>query len=291
MSGLGVDLMWIRRARRGSVASVATPTSLRAFVLGSAALAVFATGARAQDFEAPAPAWPIGSACVLLERGLPASTPTPTLEGVVTRWHGLAALTTRAVSGALGWRSARLGVGLSQTGEPDVGWTALAMAVGAAGSNGGGALRAVARRDRTSPFRFDARGADVGVEIGGGAWISAATALHVWASAPQLWTRGAAPPLARPLEVGGALDLGDVVVWLGRAAVAGYPRGGRGEHTLGLFTGAGPLGVWLVARDQPLRGGLGVAARARVLRVAAEVESHPVLGETARMSLGLGGER
>jgi hypothetical protein len=264
---------------------------LRTFLVAGVALAVLTAAAHAQDFEAPAPAWPPGSACALLERGLPAPTTSPTLEGVATRWHGLAALTTRAASGAIGWRAARLGAGLSQTGEPDVGWTALAMAVGAAVPEGGGALRVVARRDRTSRFGFDARGADVGVEVGGGAWIAAASALHVWASAPQMWTRGAAPPLARPLEVGGALDLGDVAVWLSRAAVQGYPRGSRGEHAIGMLTGAGPLDVWLMARDQPLRGGVGVAARVHTLRVAAEVESHPVLGETARMSLGLGSER
>ena len=262
-----------------------------ALLTGVAMLAALAALVGAQDFAAPAPAWPPGPPCLLLERGLPSATPTPVLEGAATRWHGLAALTTRAAAGALGWRALRAGVGLSQTGEPDVGWSALALAVGAAGRGGGGSLRAVARRDRTSPFGFDARGADVGVEIGGGAWIEAAGALHVWASAPQMWTRGAAPPLTRPLEVGGALDLGGVALWLSRAAVAGYPRGGRGEHAAGLATSAGPLGVWLVARDQPLRGGLGVAAQARVLRVAAEVESHPVLGETARMSLGLGGGR
>jgi hypothetical protein len=254
-------------------------------------LAVLAAPAAAQDFTAPAPAWPPLPACALLESGLPAATAAPVLEGAVTRWHGLAALTTRAASAACGWRAVRAGLGLSQTGEPDVGWTALALAVGAAGRGGGGSLRALARRDRTSPFGFDGRGAALGVEIGGGAWIEAAAGVHVWASAAQMWTRGAAPPLARPIEIGGAMDLGGVVLWLSRAAVAGHPRGGRGEHAAGLATDTWPLGVWLVARDQPPRGGLGVAVRARGLRVAAEIESHPVLGETARMSLGLGGGR
>jgi len=261
------------------------------FLVGMAWLALHALPARAQDFAAPAPAWPPGPACGPLERGLPAAVPTVAIEGATIRWHGLAALTTRAVAGTFGRRALRAAAGLSQTGEPDVGWTALALAVGAAGSGGGGSLRALARRDRTSPFGFDARGADVGVEIGGGAWIEATAALHVWVSAPQMWTRGAAPPLARPLEVGAALDLGGVALWLSRDAVAGHPSGGRGEHAFGLATAAGPLGVWLVARDQPLRGGLGLAARARALRVAAEVESHPVLAETARLSLGVGGGR
>ena len=263
-----------------------------AFVVAALALSLALTmPATAQDFTAPAPAWPPDPGCALLESGLPAATAVPVLEGAVTRWHGLAALTTRAAAAAGGWRAFRVALGLSQTGESDVGWTAIALAVGAAGRGGGGALRAVARRDRTSPFGFDDRGAALGLEVGGGVWIEAAARINVWASAPQLWTPGAAPPLARPLEIGGAMDLGGVAMWLSRAAVAGYPRGGRGEHAAGVATDAGPLGVWLVARDQPPRGGLGVAVRARGLRVAAEVESHPVLGETARMSLVLGGGR
>ncbi len=250
-----------------------------------------ASPALAQDFASPAPAWPPGPAGVLLERGLPSAAGTPVLEGAFTRWHAIAALDTRAAAAACGWRAVRAGLGLSQTGEPDLGWTALAAALGAAGPRGGASVRVVARRDRTSPFGFDARGAAVGVEIGGGAWMEAVGGLHVWASAPQMWTRGAAPPLARPLEIGGAWDLGGVTLWLSHAGVAGSPRGGRGERAVGLATTSGPLAVWLGARDQPLRGGLGMAARAHALRAAAQVESHPVLGETARMSLGLGGER
>jgi hypothetical protein len=278
---------------------VSSPScALRWFVLAATsvvaaitALATVAAPAAGQDFTAPAPAWPPGLPCALLETALPATAVAPEIEGAVTQWHGLAALTTRAAAAAFGWRELRAGLGLAQTGEPDIGWTALGLALGAARPDGGAALRAVARRDRTTRFGFDARGAAVGVEIGGGAWIEAAAGLHVWASAPQLWTRGAAPPLARPLEIGGALDLGGVAAWLSLVAVAGHPRGGPGEHAAGLATDVGPLAVWLFARDQPLRGGLGVAGRARGLRAAAEVESHPVLGETARMSLGLGGGR
>jgi len=282
-----------RRAREGSALrkrmARCVPRAVVASILGVACLAIVTGAARAQDFASPAPAWPPRPATAMLERGLPAADPGAAIEGVTTRWHGLAELTTRTAAGALGWRALRIAAGLSQTGEPDVGWTALALAAGAAGPAGGGALRAAARRDRTTPFGFDARGADVGVEVGGGAWVEATPRLHVWASAPQLWTRGAAPPLARPLELGAALDLGGVMAWLGRSGVAGAPGGGRAEHALGLATSAGPLDLWLAARDQPLRGGGGLAVRARALRVAAEVESHPVLGETARMALAIGG--
>ena len=65
----------------------------------------------------------------------------------------------------------------------------------------------------------------------------------------------------------------------------------RGEYAIGLAAAAGPMVVWLVARDQPPRGGVGLSAATHAVRVAAEVEGHPVLGETARMSLGLGGGR
>jgi len=48
----------------------------------------------------------------------------------------------------------------------------------------------------------------------------------------------------------------------------------------------GTVDVWLEARDHPARGGFGVAATKHALRLAASVESHPVLGETLRLSLG-----
>jgi hypothetical protein len=66
-------------------------------------------------------------------------------------------------------------------------------------------------------------------------------------------------------------------------------RGGAGaaQHEGGLALTAGPLTVWLEARDQPTRGTLGLAARARFVTVAGAVESHPVLGETVRLSLVL----
>lgn len=261
------------------------PMGARAVALLLLALAAPAT---AQDFDLPAPAWPPGPVGVWFERALPPTAASPVVEAGVTRWHGLDALATRAVAAGAGWRAVRAGLGLSQTGEPDIGWTALGGVAGAVVQRGGASVRAVSRRDRRSRFGFDARGAAVGIEVGGGAWIEAIEGIHVWASAAQMWTRGAAPPLARPLEIGGAADLGGVTLWLSRSGVTGAARGGR---EAGLATTAGPLEVWLVARDQPLRGGLGVAARVRGLRVAAQIDSHPVLRETARLSLGTGGGR
>jgi hypothetical protein len=40
-----------------------------------------------------------------------------------------------------------------------------------------------------------------------------------------------------------------------------------------------------------MRAGIGVSAEVRVLRVAAAVESHPVLGETTRLAVMLGSGR
>jgi len=249
---------------------------------------VLASPTSAQDFDLPAPAWPTDAVAGWFERALPPVVAAAVVEAGVTRWHGLDRLATRAIAAGAGWRALRAGLGLSQTGEPDVGWTALAGVAGAVVPRGGASVRAVSRRDRTSPFGFDAQGAAVGVEVGGGAWIEATQGVHVWASAVQVWTRGAAPPLARPLEIGGAADLGGVTLWLSRSGVTGAARGGRAA---GLATAVGPLDVWLLARDQPLRGGLGVAARVRGLRVAGQIESHPVLRETARLALGAGGGR
>jgi hypothetical protein len=259
---------------------------MRARALTLVAL-VAATPVHAQDFDLPAPVWPPAIAG-WLERSLPPVAGAPAVAAGITRWHGLEGLVTRSIAAGAGWGAARVGLGLSQTGEPDVGWTSLAAVVGAAIERGGASLRALSRRDRTSPFGFDARDADVGLEVGGGAWIEAARGIHVWASAPQMWTRGAAPPLARPLEIGGAIDLGGVKAWLSRSGVPGDAPGGRAA---GLATSAGPLDVWLAVRDGPLRGGLGIAARVRGLRVAAEIDSHPVLRETTRLSLGAGGGR
>jgi len=255
---------------------------------GTLLLLALAGPAFAQDFDLPAPAWPPSPVAGWFERALPPATNAAVVEAGVTRWHGLDALATRSVAAGAGWRAVRAGLGLSQTGESDIGWTALAGVAGAVVQRGGASVRVVSRRDRTSRFGFDARGAAVGVEVGGGAWIEAASGIHVWASASQMWTGGAAPPLARPLEIGGAADLGGATLWLSRSGVTGAARGGRAA---GLATTAGPLDVWLFARDQPLRGGIGIAARVRGLCVAAQVDSHPVLRETARLSLGAGGGR
>src|SRR5262249_1982120 len=147
-----------------------------------------AASARAQDFAgAGSGAFPEG-ALVLLERALPPPEPGLSLGSSETRWWRLAELETRAVALGASWRTLRAALGLSQTGAPEVGWTAAGIAVGGASADAGAGLRAVARADRTAPFapaRLAAEGA--GLELGGGAWLEPVCGVRVWASAPQLY--------------------------------------------------------------------------------------------------------
>ena len=109
-------------------------------------------------------------------------------------------------------------------------------------------------------------------------------------SVPQAWAGGVAPPLDRPLELGARYEFGDpgdregLALWLTRASPS---RNSPADHGAGAALRSGPITAWGTVRDRPLRGGFGLAARVRWLLVAAEVEGHPDLGETVRLSLGL----
>src|SRR5205823_2242052 len=72
-------------------------------------------------------------------------------ESGITRWFGLEALATRQIAVCGGWHGVRAAFGVSQTGEPELGWTALGAAAGGTSHAAGAALRVVARRDRASP--------------------------------------------------------------------------------------------------------------------------------------------
>ena len=272
-------LAWLAAAGPPAVRRLAPATLLAWLAVAGPAIA--------QDFTSAQLAGPGASACALIERGLPGAAPGVSLEACFARWLALPDLETRAVACAAGWRLARVAAGVSQTGEPDLGWSAAGLACGVAGAEGGAAVRALARRDRTivpgsaAAERLEAR---AGVEVGGGAWLEAAPGLRLWASAPQLWMAGTAPPLERPLEIGVVLERDGLAAWLSRAAPTGDTPP---DHAAGLALRSGPLLAWGTVRDRPLRGGLGVAARARGLTVAAEVEGHPDLGETVRLSFAL----
>jgi hypothetical protein len=252
-------------------------------------LFALAGSASAQDFLSPAPAGPGALPCGFLEEGLPPASASLALEAAATRWFALPGLETRALGAAAGWRLVRLAAGLSQTGEPDIGWSAAGLALGVAHPLGGAGLRAVARRDRAiepgsaAALRLAAR---AGVEVGGGAWLEAAEGLRIWAAVPQAWAEGVAPPLERPLEVGAIYEREGLACWLTRAAPATEDPP---DHGAGAALRSGPLQVWGAVRDRPLRGGFGLSLRARRLVVAAQVESHPDLGETVRLALGIAG--
>ena len=238
--------------------------------------------ARAQDFAGAAPGAFIDDPSAQLERALPSAAISFAAGVSQARWWGLPELETRAASASGGWRAWRASVGLSQTGEPELGWTAFGVAFGAASERAGAGLRACARRDRDAPWSVArAFGTGAGAEAGAGAWLVPAEGLRLWASAPQIWTSGAAPPLARPLELGARY--GDrSTLW---ARLVSPRAGDDGERAVGLSLALPPLETWAEVRDGPLRGSVGLVASVASLRVGFRVDAHPVLGETARVSL------
>ena len=60
------------------------------------------------------------------------------------------------------------------------------------------------------------------------------------------------------------------------------------DHVAGMALRGRSYSLWLEARDHPLRGSAGFAALVAGSRTAVEVRSHPVLGETVALSIGVG---
>jgi len=242
---------------------------------------MLARAAAAQDFRGASPPAADADAHSLLESGLPSPAIALAAAATQTRWWGLRGLETRAVSLSAGHRTWRVSLGLSQTGEPELGWTALALGVGSASASAGAGVRACTRRDRDAPWSASrAFGSGAGVELGAGAWLGLRP-LRVWASAPQMWTSGAAPPLVRPLELG--LRAGSATgAWVRLVS----PRAGDdGERALGVAIGIAPALAWAEVRDAPLRGAIGLTTTLGSLQVEARVDAHPVLGETVGVEL------
>jgi hypothetical protein len=140
----------------------------------------------------------------------------------------------------------------------------------------------VTRRDREQVWGVrEAFAPEAGVEIGAGAWLAPTALVRAWASAPQVWTRGERPPLARPLELGVRAG-GETAVWCTLRA----PRSGDdGERALGMSLGIPPLVAWAEVRDAPVRGSAGFLARAGPISVQTRVDAHPALGETLRFGV------
>jgi hypothetical protein len=229
------------------------------------------------------PAGPRPGAAALLERALPQDVSPWTLETSATRWLASTSLETRSAALAIARGPLRTAAGLSQTGDPDLGWTSAALAAGTCARDGGAALRVVARRDRAAgALREGGLARGVALEAGAGGWLAPSPELVLWASAPQLYGSGPAPPLVRPLEIGARIGGDDLSAWCALEA----PRGGDdGERSAGLSLGLGPGHAWAEARDDPLRASLGLLLELRGLRIETRADLHPVLGETTRVVL------
>jgi len=251
-------------------------------------LALPGAGARAQDFAGPAP--PLGDRAPLafLEHGLPPAERTWGAAALAIRWHGLPELVTRSVGLGAGWRSTRFALGMSQTGVAELGWSALGIGLGAASRRMGAGLRACARAALSAPAALPASGR-AGLEVGVGGWTAPSERFRLWASAPQAFMHGAPPPLERWLEIGASARIGEGRLWLARALVPFGARGASTEHAAGMAMTLGAGTLWAELRDHPVRGRVGIEARAGIMGVAAAVESHPVLDETVRLRLLLGG--
>ena len=256
------------------------PAALALAVIGWA----LASPCRAQDFASPTLPGPAAAPLAFLDTGLPSAGSGLGFAAGAVRWFGLPELVTRSAALAGSWRGLRGAAGLSQTGDPELGWTALGLGLGGAGGSGGGAVRVVARRDRYPRPAEGPLGPGLGLEAGGAAWVAAGGGVSVWASAPQAWLRGAAPPLARGFELGLLYRARGLGAWASRRAP---PRDQEAdpEHEAGLALDLGSCAAWARARDRPLRGGVGLAARARRIGAAVEIQSHPVLGESVLVSL------
>ena len=245
-------------------------------------LAALAPPARAQDFAPASASGPQPGADALLERALPDAASHFAFESSVTRWLALPALETRASAAELAAGAARFAIGLAQTGDPELGWTSVALGAGAACADAGGALRVLARHDRDAGAIGSGRLArGGGLEAGAGAWIEPSPGVTLWASAPQFATAGEPPPLARPLELGVRVREGEASAWASVLA----PNAGDGERAAGVSLAAGPLELWIEGRDAPLRASVGARIRARALVVETRIDAHPVLGETSRLAL------
>ncbi len=250
-------------------------------VLLCAACTFTASRVAAQDLAGAAPTGDL-DLFALLEHALPSGEGGLTAAASSTRWWGLRELETRTVALGGGVRALRLAAGLSQTGAPELGWTTLAFAAGGVAPGAGAAVRVVTWRDRDRPWSPGlALQPESGLAFGAGAWLEPVDGVRLWASAPQMRARGQPPPLERTLALGVRAG-GASAIWCTLRA----PRASDdGERSLGLVLALAPLEAWAEVRDAPLRGSVGLRARAGPLRVGARADSHPWLGETLRASL------
>lgn len=242
-----------------------------------------ASSAHGQHFATALPAGEERGALGLLEDAQAPASAAFECSAAQTRWWGLDELQTRAVSLAVGVHSARLAVGLSQTGAPEIGFTAIGCAAGVGATAAGAGLRAASWIDR-APLGWSlarATSREAAYEAGAGAWLAPVAGVRVWVSAPQLVVQGGAPPLERAMELGVRVGHGHAIWSTLRA-----PRpGDDGERAFGGALAFTPLTLWIELRDAPLRSASGLRLVIRGLECSFRLDSHPVLGESLRSAL------
>lgn len=247
------------------------------------ALALIAAHAHAQDFASPARAGTGETPGAFLESALPGALGARSLEMIAIQWDPRGEMTTRALAACAITRGIEWGAGISSTGDGEIGWNSLALAIGRAARAHGAGVRVLARRDRAA----DASGARaLGAEAGAGFWSRVGARGKIWASAPMAFAVGEPPPLDRGLETGVSLSGPAFSAWALWSAPAGAVD--AAEHGLGLACESGALSLWAEARSRPLRAAIALRARRGDFTVTARVDEHPVLGETVRFSLGVG---
>jgi hypothetical protein len=251
-----------------------------ALLVAALVVALLPREARAQEFAVPEPGLSRGGAAgpaALLERALP-DAGSCGAAALVTSWPLDLSARSLLIGGS--WRGLAAATGVTRAGNADLGWSGAGLALGYADREAGAGVRTLVRRDDAA----DDLEPRAGIEVGAGGWLRVGFS-RVWASAPQAWLDGVSPPLARGLTLGLELEGPGVLLALEREA----PRRGLAEaagHTARLALTWSGASAWLEARDDPWRGGLGIRASAGALRVAAQVDSHPVLAPTVRLSAG-----
>ncbi len=238
--------------------------------------------ARAQEFAGSTASGDARGVGAMIEHGLVGPV-TSGIETGVTSWFALPDLQTRTAALGVAARSLHVAAGVAVTGEREWGWNTAAMAAGVVQPTFAVAVRAAIRRDRDwwgAPPGVLGRA--TGAEAGAGAWLQAAPMVRVWVSAPQVWTRGAVPPLARALESGVRVGEAALAGWLALRAPTANDDGAR---VAGASLARGGLACWAEVTDGPLRASVGVRAERAGLACGVRLDAHPVLGETTRLTL------
>jgi hypothetical protein len=276
--------MWHARAwARGAL----TLMRFTAIVLLATIASLTTHDAAAQEFASAAPSGPEPGASSLIERSLPAppegaATARASAECTLTRWNALDDFTTRAAAIMGAWHAGRIALGISSTGDAELGWNAAAIAAGVTTSRAGAALRVIGRRDRSPPEVGAMR--STGFEVGAGFWSRIGEAFTLWMSAPGMVGAGEPPPLERGIESGVRASSGTLSAWA--ALIAPSSGDASMSRVAGVLCRSRTAQLWIEGRTAPLRASAGLALSRGHLRIAIQTDEHPVLGETLHVSLG-----